>query len=93
MSNMIDFCAYFDYNVKIKNEYCYIDEEGEHRKGVSNCEKQMCGGELADFIAKKITDAYFCQLSVINANTLYISLFRPDDGTDKNFTITIIDKK
>lgn len=82
------FCIYCDYEITVKNEYCYINEDGDHTTETENFTKNMDGGMLAEFIAEQLKHRNFSSIST-NGNEIAISLFDPMDGTGQEFLINI----
>lgn len=82
------FHIYADYEITVENEYCYINEEGDHTTETENFTKTMDGGKLAEFIADLLKDREFSSISTIN-NKIEISTFDPMNGTGANISITI----
>lgn len=88
----MNFCIYFDYKVAVKNEYCYINEEGDHATEVGEFTKTMDGGWLAKFIAELLLDKEFSSVS-LRDNHISISTFCPLDGTGSDIQISIKELK
>lgn len=84
----MNFCIYSDYEITVKNEYCYINEEGDHTTEVEEFTKTMDGGKLAEFIAKLLLDKEFSSVS-LSDNHILISTFNPLDGTGSDIQISI----
>lgn len=85
----MNFCMYFDYKIAVKNEYCYINEEGDHTTETEEFTKVMDGGKLAEFIAEQLKDRWFSSISTKD-DEIIINLFNPMDGTGQDIKITIV---
>lgn len=84
----MNFCIYCNYEITVKNEYCYINEEGDHTTETEEFTKIMDGGKLAEFIAKQLKDSEFSSIYT-RGNELIISLFDPTNGTGQDLSISI----
>lgn len=85
---MININIFGDYEIEWENQYCYINEDGDHTNGIVRDTKVIDGGRLAELIAKEMMDHDFLEL-IFKDNEIYIGKFDPMDGTDENITIKI----
>ena len=79
---------YTSYEITVKNNYCYINEDGDHTEDSETFTKEMCGGKLIEFIVPLLNQSFFSSLD-IRDNQIYISIFDPMDGTGQDILIII----
>lgn len=84
----MEFSIYCDYEIIVKIEYCYLNEEGDHETGVEEFTETIDGSELAEYIAKLLHDGKFSSASVSD-NLVSVSTFNPLNGTGRDIQITI----
>ena len=84
----MNFCIYADCEITVKNKYCYINEEGDHKTEIEEFTKIMDGGKLAKFIAELLNDREFSSIRIMG-DQIIISLFDPMDGTGQDILITV----
>ena len=79
---------YTSYEITVKNDYCYINEEGDHTDETETFTKEMCGGKLVEFIVSLLNDSFFSSLDIHN-NQIRASIFDPMNGTGQDILIVI----
>lgn len=84
----MNFCIYCDYEITVKNKYCYINEEGDHTTEIEEFSKTMDGGKLAEFIADQLKYKEFSSCS-FKSDKIHIVMFCPMDGTGQDIIISI----
>ena len=84
----MNFCIYSNYEISVKNEYCYINEDGDHQTETETFTKIIDGGKLAEVIASLLKDNHFSSFSNSN-DKIIISLFDPTDGPGHDIVMVV----
>lgn len=82
----MNICVMFKYEVVIKNEYSYFDEDEELVERIEEITEIMTGDVLVEFIVSCLKNSEFFEF-ILPKNSIIISTFAIFDGTGSKIEI------